>query len=212
MGVHWDTFSTTLQAFQTRLREAEAPPQLPPRRMDDPRLRLHTIDAYASQLAEIERYSFGEADILPLKKKGNSANALDYRPIALLNSAYKIFAQVISLRLQPLLVSTIGAQQQGFVPGRTLEDSIALFQRTLARQQRDPTLPLAASAAVICLDIKKAYDSMERAHLFCTMQAMGFPTTFVTLIERIHQDTSVQFVVNGIRSNRLPQTSGIRQG
>ncbi|RHZ31594.1 hypothetical protein DYB26_011165, partial [Aphanomyces astaci] len=155
---------------------------------------------------------FGEADILPLKKKGNSANALDYRPIALLNSAYKIFAQVISLRLQPLLVSTIGAQQQGFVPGRTLDDSIALFQRTLARQQRDPTLPLAASAAVICLDIKKAYDSMERAHLFCTMEAMGFPTAFVTLIERMHQDTSVQFVVNGIRSNRLPQTSGIRQG
>ncbi|RHZ13501.1 hypothetical protein DYB37_009729 [Aphanomyces astaci] len=156
--------------------------------------------------------SFSEADVIPLKKKGNSPHALDYRPIALLNSAYKLFAQIIALRLQPLLHIAIGDQQQGFVPGRTLTDSLGLFQRALEDQASSPSTPLPESAAIICLDIQKAYDSLERPHLECAMAAMGFPPPFTQLISRLHEHTTVRFVVNGSRSAALDQTSGIRQG
>ncbi|RHY23163.1 hypothetical protein DYB25_007221, partial [Aphanomyces astaci] len=156
--------------------------------------------------------SFSEADVIPLKKKGNSPHALDYSPIALLNSAYKLFAQIIALRLQPLLYIAIGDQQQGFVPGRTLTDSLGLFQRALEDQASSPSTPLPESAAIICLDIQKAYDSLERPHLECTMAAMGFPPPFTQLISRLHEHTTVRFVVNGSRWAALHQTSGIRQG
>ncbi|RHZ13763.1 hypothetical protein DYB31_007897, partial [Aphanomyces astaci] len=156
--------------------------------------------------------SFSEADVIPLKKKGNSPHALDYRPIALLNSAYKLFAQIIALRLQPLLHQAIGAQQQGFVPGRTLANSIGLLQRALEEQSCLPDTPMLESAAIICLDIQKAYDSLERPHLECTMSAMGFPPAFVVLISRLHEHTTVRFVVNGTKSAALAQSSGIRQG
>ncbi|RHZ29268.1 hypothetical protein DYB37_011355, partial [Aphanomyces astaci] len=156
--------------------------------------------------------SFADADVIPLKKAGNSVSAMDYRPIAFLNSAYKLFAQVLALRLQPLLSQIIGDQQQGFVPGRTLDDSISRFQRALLEQRHDPGVPAAASAGIACLDIRKAYDSLERAHLECTMQSMGFPPLFTTLVARLHENTTVRFVVNGRRSHIIAPTSGIRQG
>ena len=40
--------------------------------------------------------SFGEANIQCLKKSASSAFPLDHRPIALLNSDYKIFTKVLS--------------------------------------------------------------------------------------------------------------------
>ena len=43
--------------------------------------------------------SIREAHITPLKKKGNSAYGLVYRPIMLLNADYKIVTGVITARL-----------------------------------------------------------------------------------------------------------------
>lgn len=37
--------------------------------------------------------TFGASLIVPLRKKGDSTNAMDYRPISLLNSSYKILAK-----------------------------------------------------------------------------------------------------------------------
>lgn len=44
--------------------------------------------------------SFLEALVTPLRKKSDSADALDYRPISLLQTSYKIFANVLAKRLQ----------------------------------------------------------------------------------------------------------------
>ncbi|TDH72664.1 hypothetical protein CCR75_008471 [Bremia lactucae] len=71
---------------------------------------------YASQLAPIlaalyTRWlrcsvlpaSFGEANIQCLKKTAASALPLDHRPIALLDSDYKLFTKILSFRVRPLL-------------------------------------------------------------------------------------------------------------
>ena len=41
---------------------------------------------------------FLEGLIIPLRKKGDSEDAMDYRPIALLQSGYKVVAKVLSHR------------------------------------------------------------------------------------------------------------------
>lgn len=44
-------------------------------------------------------YSFLKAVVIPLRKKGDSPNALDYRLISLLQTSYKLFAKVLAQRL-----------------------------------------------------------------------------------------------------------------
>ena len=58
--------------------------------------------------------SFLEELIIPLRKKGDSKDAMDYRTIALLQSGYKVVAKVLSHRVQNVSGVPI---QQGFVHG-----------------------------------------------------------------------------------------------
>ena len=48
---------------------------------------------------------------------------LDFRPISLCNTMYKIFAKVLVNRIKPFLESIIGTPQKGFVPGRQILDA-----------------------------------------------------------------------------------------
>ena len=60
-------------------------------------------------------HSFLEGLIIPLRKKGDSMDAMDYKPIALLQTGYKIVARVISRRVQDVIVVPI-QDTPGFCP------------------------------------------------------------------------------------------------
>src|SRR5687768_14511585 len=55
-----------------------------------------------------------EGVILPLHKKGDKTECENYCGIALLNTAYKVFARVLFDRLNPRAESVIGDYQGGF--------------------------------------------------------------------------------------------------
>ncbi|OWZ15502.1 Reverse transcriptase precursor [Phytophthora megakarya] len=71
--------------------------------------------------------TFLEADIFCLKKSGDASNPLNYRPLALLNSDYKIFTRIMATRVSKSLSPRIHEHQNGFVPGRQIHDTIDLF-------------------------------------------------------------------------------------
>lgn len=63
-----------------------------------------------------------EGAIIPLHKKGDKMLCENYRGIALLNSACKVFAFVLFARLQPRSVTVIGEYQGGFRRNRSTTD------------------------------------------------------------------------------------------
>lgn len=69
-----------------------------------------------------------EADIFCLKTPGDNANTLNFRPLALLNTDYKVFTRVLATRVRMTLPETIHLNQTGFVQGRTIHDTIDLFE------------------------------------------------------------------------------------
>ncbi|KAE9101583.1 hypothetical protein PF005_g14691 [Phytophthora fragariae] len=81
--------------------------------------------------------SFRRAMIIPLRKKGDSEQAMDYRPIALLQTSYKVFTKVLAMRLQMFLGRLIGATQQGFVHGRQIQKTVAMMLATLQDAMED---------------------------------------------------------------------------
>ncbi|KAF1327318.1 reverse transcriptase, partial [Globisporangium splendens] len=153
--------------------------------------------------------SFSEAHIHCIKKSVSAASPLDYRPIALLNSDYKIFTRIFATRLRTVLPWLIHHMQAGFVPGRAIPTTIDVL---LAAQQRVTSDPAMSRAIALLLDFAKAYDSLDRSFLAQALQHLGFPLKFVHLVKVLHSQTTYKFIVNGFLSRKYNVTSGIRQG
>ena len=156
--------------------------------------------------------SFLESLIIPLMKKGDSDDAMDYRPIALLQTSYKVFAKVLATRLQHSLPRAISDSQQGFVHGRQMSKPVMMMMAQLSTAARQDDMPADQSRCILLLDFRKAYDTVDRDFLFESLRLFGFDERFVDLMRRIHSGTSARFVVNGCQSRALPVSSGIRQG
>jgi hypothetical protein len=153
--------------------------------------------------------SFLEAFIFSISKGGDRTNPLNYRPIALLNTDYKIFTRILAWRVRRYVDRLVNNRQCGFVPGRTIHEVIDLLEAAKERCKNGGDM---SSAQVLMLDFAKAYDLLDREFLMAVLKAKGFPPKILAIIHAIHQNTTARFMANGVTSDRLRVTSGIRQG
>ncbi|KAJ0011600.1 hypothetical protein NQD34_012575 [Periophthalmus magnuspinnatus] len=61
---------------------------------------------------------------LLLKKDKDPQECSSYRPLSLLNTDIKIFAKVLSRRLQPFMTKLVNSDQTGFIKSRTASDNL----------------------------------------------------------------------------------------
>jgi len=156
--------------------------------------------------------SFLEALVIPLRKNGDSPRAMDYRPIMLLQTSYKLLAGILAGRLQGFLARLIGDHQQGFVRGRQIRRSLALMLAQLQTSFDDQGRNIEDTPGILLLDFFKAYDTVDRGYLLAVLKEYGFDESFVDLIARTHLGTTAIFLVNGEQSEPGEVVSGIRQG
>ncbi|KAF1336675.1 Rxlr effector protein, partial [Globisporangium splendens] len=175
------------------------------------------VDVLVREFNNIQRgapmpRSFGQGIVIPLRKKGDSPNPLDYRPITLLTTTYKLFAKVLATRLQDILLWIIGEEQQGFVRDRLMENAILIMQAALDKAYHSSTEGFDDAPGIVMLDFMKAYDTLDRDFLYLVLSKFGFGRQFVDLVRRMHTDTTAQYLVNGELSREWEVKSGIRQG
>jgi len=150
---------------------------------------------------------FLEGLISPIHKAGDATVMSNYRPICLLNTDYRIMTKVLATRLGPVLAAAVGSEQAAFLPGRTITSTITFLQ----------LLPEALrlggqAAAVVFLDMRKAYDTVSREFLFRVMEAVGAGTGLVRWARTILTDTTTAAMVNGYVSQQARYEEGVRQG
>ena len=60
-------------------------------------------------------------------KEEDGSNPINYQPLSLLNTDYKIFTRLLSTLIQDTLATGIRLLQQGFVPHRVIHTTIDLL-------------------------------------------------------------------------------------
>ncbi|GLT50394.1 hypothetical protein SLA2020_238810 [Shorea laevis] len=132
-----------------------------------------------------------------------------FRPISLLNVAYKVLSKLIVNRLRPHLQSLIGPWQNSFLAGRSTVDNIIVTQEAVHSMKR---LKGGRGTMILKVDLHKAFDSIDWGFLRQVLLDFNFPLQLVNLI--MFSVTSVQLGIlwNGEPLPWFSPHRGLRQG
>ena len=120
------------------------------------------------------------------KGKGPKTDCGSYRPISLLSVPGKVIRHVLLNRLSPLLIECWWLEQSGFTAGRSTMDAI-LALRLLIELHHEFDRPL----HVAYVDLKAAFDSVDRSALWLALKGIGVPDTLLRLVrDLLHQHWS----------------------
>lgn len=148
--------------------------------------------------------------LIVLLLKPGAADARDLacrRPIALLNTDYRILARVLVSRLAGPLASVLDVTQTAFVPGRWVGDNVLCHLEEIAELQ-ESDLP----GCIVFLDWEKAYDRVDRGWLLAVLERMGLPSQAVSWVRLMLAGTTARVSLSGHYSAAFPVLSGVQQG
>ena len=117
----------------------------------------------------------------------------------------KVFAQILLKRLSPLFAAFRRPEQSGFTSGRSTTDAI-LALRIFDELHREFNRPM----YVGYIDIKAAFDSVDRLTIRSTLGSMGVPVILLDLIMDLYTNTTVRARIGSNLSDPslLPPGSG----
>ena len=147
--------------------------------------------------------------ILPFHKgKGSSRrDCKNYRGITLLSVPGKAFAHILLARVKDRLLLLRRKEQTGFTPRRSTIDRIITLT-TLLQARREFRQPM----WIAYIDLKAAFDSVDRAALWALLLSIGIPRQIVDLIKELDTDTMSAVRVDEMLSDWFRKDSGVRQG
>lgn len=147
--------------------------------------------------------------ILIQKDKNELDKPQSWRPIALLNTLYKLFTGVVAHRLnnwgrnndilsdeQKGFSSTQGCAEHNFSLQCVIEDARRSYGET----------------AIGFLDIQQAFPSIQHEAIFQTLEEVGAPAPFIDLVRDIYDDSFTTISTIKGRTLPIPVKNGIRQG
>jgi hypothetical protein len=153
-----------------------------------------------------------EGDISMLYKKEERDDPRNYRPITLLNGAYKIYTRVLTKRMNKVVHEFVSESQKGFTPDTFIADCTMLLNMTEAYINEEPRT---RGGLFVFLDMEKAFDRVSYDFLNSGLTALGFGSKFrhaVGLMYNVQSPPTRRIYVNGHYSESFPLRSGVAQG
>lgn len=152
---------------------------------------------------------FKKAVVIPIHKGGSKSDVNNYRPISLLCTLAKVLETLIMKRLNAHLnrFNILSDNQYGF--RSNVSTNHALKKLTdFVYEKLDSHEP----AAVIFLDLKKAFDTVNHRILLNKIQSLGIRQTSHNLLESYLSKRKQCVRINGINSEYSEINFGVPQG
>lgn len=151
--------------------------------------------------------SYRRAVITLLPKKGDLMDIKNWPPVSLLCSDYKLLSKVLANRLSKVTDQVVHPDQTYCVPGRSIFDNIALIRDTF-----DVSKLLNIDIGLISIDQEKAFDRVEHAYLWRTLEAFGFCRDFIDKVKVLYGDVESVLKINGGLCTPFKVCGDVRQG
>lgn len=144
-----------------------------------------------------------------IHKKGPADLVGNWRPIALCNTAYKIYTGCWSARLSSWIGDNniLSHCQKGFMPhDGVMEHNFML--NSLMREARKNRSEL----CVAWLDLTNAFGSIPHSAITRALECAGAGHAFVEIIKNLYSDNTTTIITEDGPTESIPIRSGIKQG
>lgn len=171
---------------------------------------LYKIISHCFENGSIPKeWNNGIINPIPKADSKNPNDPLSYRGITLLSVPYKVYADVLNQRLSRWLETNdvLVEEQNGFRKKRScLEHIYSLFNVVNTRK-------LKRSSTYVCfIDIKKAFDAINRECLWFKLMQLGLHGNILNAITSLYDDVQCALKVNDLISPWFPVKNGLKQG
>ncbi|XP_018435547.2 uncharacterized protein LOC108807802 [Raphanus sativus] len=168
----------------------------------------YKLNSTTSLMSSFMPTSLNSTTLILLPKRPGANTIREFRPIACLNTQYKLISKLISNRLKAILPSIILPNQTAFVKDRLILENILLASEVLNGYHRESTVP----KMTLKVDIAKAFDSVRWDFVLSTLQAYDLPPIFIGWIRACICSPSFSLSINGVSSGYFKGKTGLRQG
>ncbi|KAG1372118.1 hypothetical protein G6F61_011335 [Rhizopus arrhizus] len=146
------------------------------------------------------------AQVIPIHKKGAASDPANFRPISLTSTFRKILEKCIASDLE-LESPPLDIAQGGFRRSRsTLDQALCLVETCSILRQHHRITPTLAF-----LDIKSAYDTVDRDHIWQTPQPSVSPP-LLALLRNLFDEVKIEVLLSNATSYRFSPATGVLQG
>jgi len=131
------------------------------------------------------------------------------RPITINEFSYKVFGGVVKDKLWEYMCDNglVRTEQAGFSKGRQIEENLAVVNVWIEMQRRRNRCAYLAG-----IDLKKAFDSVDRDYLISRLEEIGWDNKWVNCVSLLYKDEETELFIGEKMIGRINRNCGIRQG
>ena len=150
-----------------------------------------------------------ESAMVFMHKSGDKQEPGNYRTLFIQSPFLKTFMAVVRNRLSKLAEANgiLPSEQFGFRDGLSCTSAVSIFYESVRTR-----LEGGVKTFVAFLDLKKAFDKIDRRLLFKKLVSLGIPGGFTDIIDYIYSNIRVSIKNDGALSEEFLTSSGVPQG
>ncbi|CAA7020347.1 unnamed protein product [Microthlaspi erraticum] len=152
--------------------------------------------------------SLNSTSLVLIPKRPGAEELKDFRPIACLNTLYKVITRLLSERLKNVLPGIILPNQTAFVKDQLLLENVLLASEIVQGYHREGF----EKRITLKVNISKAFDSVRWDFLLNVLEAYQIPSVFLNWVKCCVCSPSFSVSMNGVTSGYFKGKSGLRQG
>ncbi len=153
----------------------------------------------------MDSFKLGLIKLIP--KKGKAEKVGDWRPITLLCCGYKLISGIVAKRLEKYLMKIIGRAQKGFLKQKSIHTCTDNIMTCISQAWIEQE-----ECGVMCVDFKKAFDSVEHAAIKMILEFFNFGEIMVGMVMTLLNSRISRVIVEDGYSDSLGITRGTPQG
>ena len=190
---------------QLKSGKASGPDEIPVEQFKKSETACKELHLFLTKIWENEDIpsDFVLAIMMMLHKKKSKDDRKNYRALALLNHAYKVFAMIILMRIVPYIEPKLSDMQSGFRKNRGCRDNILILAMSIHHLLESAEEKSAKRAGIITyIDFVAAFDSIKHSYLLTALKQYGVPLKYRRLIQAIYNHAAVKV--------RLQEAGGVQ--